>query len=402
MELPERFRGDSDDEHDVCAPRQGVALNQSIFGLIAAAGSAAGLEEIPSDSEEEDDARPSMSQTVPALAPTPAISGRDGTSHNKPSRHVRKSSKALLVKSLHKLRLKPIRERKSSAGAEDMMSSSQILTPRQKEPEPEEDDDDDHTLSNAPVLSRILNAEVQMRKELGGDHKHEERPQSPAKQSSSLAEQVRRMFKFQEKQDIIAEYRCHLVQNIDIPGHIFVTKRYICFYAYLPQMTAKVVKTGYISKRGLHDPRYHRHYCELKGHVLSFYQDPAQVNYPSSLIDMRRGIGVFTTRQEKGKDDTHFTLETDKRQYQLRADSAESALDWIKILQQEILNTHNDGGLVKITLPIENILDIEDNYIRGMAFSESLRIRVIDNDETYAVDEVSSCLTAGSVEEFTR
>jgi sterol 3beta-glucosyltransferase len=197
------------------------------------------------------------------------------------------------------------------------------------------------------------------------------------------------MFKFQDKEDIIAEYRCHLVQNIDVPGHIFVTKRYICFYAYLPQMTGKVVKTGYISKRGMHDPRYHRYYCELKGHVLSFYEDPAQINYPRSLVDMRRSIGVFATGKEKGKDDTHFTLETDKREYQLRADSAESAHDWIKLLQQEILNTHNDGGLVKITLPIENILDIEDNYIRGIAFSESIRIRVIDSDETYAVEEVS-------------
>jgi sterol 3beta-glucosyltransferase len=388
MELPERFREGSDDEHDVCAPQHGVALNQSIFGLIAAAGSAAGLEEIPSDSDEEDHAKTPMSQTVPALAPTPAVGGVGGTSHEQPSRHSRRSSKALLAKSLHKLRLKPIRERKSSAGGEDMMSSSQILTPRKQEQEPEEDTDDT-MLSNAPVLSRILSAEAQMRKELGAGHRHEERPQSPAKRPASLADQVQKMFKFHEKQDIIAEYRCHLVQNIDVPGHIFVTKRYICFYAYLPQMTAKVVKSGYISKRGMHDPRYHRYYCELKGHVLSFYEDPAQINYPRSLVDMRRCIGVFAIGKEKGKDETHFTLETDKREYQLKADSAESANDWIKVLQQEILNTHNDGGLIKITLPIENILDIDDNYIRGIAFSESLRIRVIDNDETYAVDEVS-------------
>lgn len=390
MELPERLREGSDDENDVCAPRHGgVALNQSIFGLIAAAGSAAGLDEITSDSEEEDSAKMPLSQTVPALVPAAAAGGLDGALQAEPSKHRRRSSKALLVKSLHKLRLKPIRERKPSTGGEDMMSSSQILQPRRHEPEPEEEEEED-TLPNAPYLNRILTADKQMRRELAGGSGHEDRPQSPVKRPLSLAEQVQRLFKFSEKQDIIAEYRCQLVQNINVPGYIFVTKRYICFYAYLPQMTAKVVKTGYISKRGMHDPRYHRYYCELKGHVLSFYEEPAQINYPRSLVDMRRAIGVFGTGHEKGKDDAHFTLETDKREYQLRADSAESATNWVKVLQQELLNTHNDGGLVKITLPIENILDIEDNYIRGMAFAESLRIRVIDNDETYAVDEVCS------------
>jgi sterol 3beta-glucosyltransferase len=388
MDLPERFRDGSDDENDVCAPRHGgVALNQSIFGLIAAAGSAAGLDEIPSDSEEEESAKSPMSQTMPALIPTPAAGGLDGTLHIDPSKHRRRSSKALLVKSLHKLRLKPIRERKRSTSAEDMMSSSQILQPRQPDSEAEEEQEED-SLPNAPYLSRILTADKKMREELTGQTSSQDRPQSPAKQPSSLAETVQTIFKFDEKQDIIAEYRCNLVQNINVPGYIFVTKRYICFYAYLPQMTARFSKTGYISKRGTHDPRYRRFYCELKAHVLNFYQEPTQVNYPSTLIDMRRAIGVFATGDQKGKDDTYFTLETDKREYHLRADSAASASDWIKVLQQELLNTHNDGGLVKITLPIENILDIEDNYIRGMAFSESLRIRVIDNDESYAVDEV--------------
>lgn len=389
MELPPRFREGSDDENDVCAPRHGgVALNQSIFGLIAAAGSAAGLEEIPSESEEEDDSKTPLAQTVPNLLPTAAAGGLDGTLHIEPSKHRRRSSRQLLFKSLHKLRLKPIRERKASSGGEDMMSSSQILQPRRHDPEPEEEKEED-SLPNAPYLSRILTADQQMRKELAAEDGKTGRPESPAKGPLSLADQVQRIFKFAEKQEIIAEYRCQLVQNINVPGYIFVTKKYICFYAYLPQPTAKSVKTGYISKRGMHDPRYHRYYCELKGHVLSFYQDPAQINYPRSLIDMRRALGVFGTGQEKGKDDSHFTLETDKRLYLLKADSSQSAHDWIKVLQQELINTHNDGGLVKITLPIENILDIEDNYIRGMAFAESLRIRVIDNDETYAVDEVS-------------
>lgn len=391
LEVPERFRDDSDDETDVCAPRSGaLAMNQSIFSLIAAAGSSAALGGARSDSEEEDQdhRKSSLSQTVPTLAPSTAAGGITGAAPV-PTKHRRRSSKALLVKSLHKLRLRPIRERKNSS-ADDMMSSSQILAPRRQEPEPEDDMDDDATLSNAPELSRILTAEAKMRQELrAGADKDEGRPVTALKKPLSFAREVQKMFKFEEMEEIIAEYRCSLVQNLDILGHLFLTKRHICFYAYLPQMSVKVAaKSGYIAKRGLHDPRYHRYYCELKGHVLNFYEDAAQINYPRSLIDMRRSIGVCLAGKEKGKDETHFTLTTDKRDYDLRADSKESASEWVHLLQQEILNNHNDGKLLKISLPIENILDVEDNYIRGMGFSETLRIRVIDNDETYAVDEV--------------
>ena len=156
MELPERLRdGGSDDETDVCAQRGpgGVNLNQSIFGLITAAGSAAALDEVPSDSEEEDNTKTPMSQTVPALVPTSAAGGLDGTLHTEPSKHRRRSSKALLVKSLHKLRLKPIKERKASTSGEDMMSSSQILQPRRKDSDPrvEKDEDEDHALSQSKL-----------------------------------------------------------------------------------------------------------------------------------------------------------------------------------------------------------------------------------------------------------
>jgi sterol 3beta-glucosyltransferase len=180
MEIPERFRDGSDDENDVCAPRHGgLALNQSIFGLIAAAGSAAGLDEIPSDSEEEDTAKAPLSRTVPALLPTSAPAGLDGTVHVDPSKHRRRTSKALLVKSLHKLRLKPIRERKASAGAEDMMSSSQILQPP-KRGSTQKENKDEEAMLNAPYLSRILTADKQMRQELTGESDDASRPQNPS------------------------------------------------------------------------------------------------------------------------------------------------------------------------------------------------------------------------------
>lgn len=42
---------------------------------------------------------------------------------------------------------------------------------------------------------------------------------------------------------------------------------------------------------------------------------------------------------------------------------------------------------MKISLPIENIIDIEDSPV--LDFAETFKIRVFDSDETFAIDEVS-------------
>jgi sterol 3beta-glucosyltransferase len=58
----------------------------------------------------------------------------------------------------------------------------------------------------------------------------------------------------------------------------------------------------------------------------------------------------------------------------------------VKALQKIIFRSHNDGDSVKISLPIENVIDVEDSPV--IEFAETCKIRVIDNDETYAIDEV--------------
>lgn len=59
----------------------------------------------------------------------------------------------------------------------------------------------------------------------------------------------------------------------------------------------------------------------------------------------------------------------------------------MKSLQRVIFRSHNDGDSVKISLPIDNVIDVEETQM--MEFSETCKIRVIDNDETYAIDEVN-------------
>lgn len=93
--------------------------------------------------------------------------------------------------------------------------------------------------------------------------------------------------------------------------------------------------------------------------------------------------------KESGKDATHFTVVTHQRKYHFKADSTPSAKEWVKALQKIIFRSHNDGDSVKISLPIENIIDVEESQIIG--FADTCKIRVIDNDETYAIDEVRKC-----------
>ena len=149
-----------------------------------------------------------------------------------------------------------------------------------------------------------------------------------------------------------------------------------------------VVKSGYLEKRGLRNPKYNRYWFILKGDVLSYYSDPSDKYFPHGNIDLRYGISSSLVDKEKtkGNEALHFEVVTHQRKYEFKADSAQSAKEWVKSLQKIIFRSHNEGDSVKISLPIENVIDVEDSQV--VEFAETCKIRVIDNDMTYAIDEV--------------
>lgn len=383
MELPQHLKDGDDNEEDVLKPKAGNQVgfvNQSILEIISKASTNADFQsrfdESSSDSggEDEEDDQAQKSGT-PSEVPL------DESSKSQEPKHARTSSKSKLFRSVGKLRLKTLRERKSVTSAEDLMSSSQILTPR-----PSEEPTADPISPDAPILSRKLRAEADM--ESSEDESIPATKQHPAVAASSkkepvpLAKRLMEIFDFEEPEQVIAEWKCYLLQSVLLMGYMYVTQRHICFYAYLPKRAAKVAKSGYFTKRGLHNPRYRRYYFELKGDVLSYYESPASIYYPSGKIDLRYGISASISDH---KDKTHFTVVTEKRQYQFRADSVASAKEWVKHLQRAIFRSHNDGDIVKISIPTENVIDVEDNPI--IEFADTVKIRVFDNDETYAIDE---------------
>ena len=387
MDLPERLKRADDASEDVTAPsKDGPAryMNQSIFSMITAAGSTNQrqtlLDDGLSDSDGNDDVDQPQFLTTDAVEPD-----GDGPAEPRDIKHSRTSSKNKL---LSKLRLNTGRSDGHPAEADDM-TGSQILNPKSrigagKAP----------AGSDASTLRRRVTTEVDrdISEEDQGPQKAPKLRRISAGPSSkrpmlTLPAKLMEIFRFDEPEEVILEAKCWLLQSVLLMGYMYVTPKHICFYAYLPKRAAAVSKSGYLSKQGKRNPRYRRLYFELKGDVLSYYESPANKYYPQGSIDLRNAISAAVVEPtDKNQTTAYFTVQIEGRTYSFKADTMASAKEWVKNIQRAIFRSNNEGDAVKISLPIENIMDIEENPILDCA--ETVKIRVIDNDETYAIDEV--------------
>ena len=240
----------------------------------------------------------------------------------------------------------------------------------------------------APVMSRMLEAraEVSSRPSFDVERRSTEMESlSNDGNSTPLAKRLMEIFQFEEPEQVIEEYPCWLLQSVLLQGFLYITARHVCFYAYLPKKAHVVAKSGYLSKSGKRNPKYNRYWFRLKGNVLSYYQDSTNLYFPHGHIDLTYGISANI--DEEDKECCRFIVTTGVRTYNFRADSAPSAKEWVKSLQRVIFRNHNEGDSVKISLPISNIMEVKEAQM--MEFANTCRITVIDNDETYAIDEVS-------------
>lgn len=144
-------------------------------------------------------------------------------------------------------------------------------------------------------------------------------------------------------------------------------------------------KTGYLSKRGR--SKFNRYWFVLRGDVLAYYTNPAELYFPRNRLNLQYAISAEVIENtKKGEEETTFAVTTDERKYLFKADSVASAKEWARAIQKVIFRTHNEGNSVKISLPIQNVLEIEESSILDLA--NTVKVRVIDNDETFAIDEV--------------
>ena len=399
MQYPRGLELGEDAEEDVTTPHgQGLQyfhLNQSVFSMIAAAGSKsdfhARFDEESSGSDTEQEGQSTSTTATKAVAETKQDKKEhELADHAKPQSRPgvgqRRRSESKLLRSLPKLNIRTKRER-------NYMSQSMILPPK-REGSPVSPPA--ATPRDAPVMSRILEAQAQLEEEeaqepeeetkADGDLKAQEIKPKEEKKPVSLEQRLMEIFNLSRAEEVVAEYPCWLLQSVLLQGYMYITSKHICFYAYLPKKSTVVAKSGHLAKRGKSNPKYNRYWFRLQGDVLSYYTDPSDLYFPAGNIDLRYGISAsLSDVKEKGKDTTHFTVTTHARMYHFRADSPSSAKEWVKTLQKVIFRSRNEGDSVKISLPLENVVDIEESPV--IDFADTFKIRVIDNDETFAIDE---------------
>ncbi|KAG6041518.1 Sterol 3-beta-glucosyltransferase [Claviceps citrina] len=387
LDLPEPLKqSDSDEENspnDTVSPRGrtiSLNMNQSIFGLIAAAGSRVDFNTRFDDGSSDDEEAENRDLSQTAILPPRTKDERRG--HKK-----KMSSGQRLLKSLSTLPRRRNKKHESSRLSVPPLETSDDAN-ESSEGSPSQAEAaillEDNRL--APVMSRMLQARAEMAARPSFDMERRSSDiagTDDGDQSSALAKRLMEIFEFDEPERVIEEYPCWLLQSVLLQGFLYITAKHICFYAYLPKKANVVAKSGYMSKSGKRNPKYHRHWFRLKGDVLSYYRDSTNLYFPHGQIDLRFAISASIV--DKDKEGLQFNVVTRYRTYNFKADSAPSAKEWVKSLQRVIFRSHNEGDSVKISLPIDNIIDVEETQM--MEFSDTCKIRVIDNDETYAIDE---------------
>jgi len=405
LEVPERFKDGDDAHEDVTAPKgnKTMSMNQSLFSMIARAGQQSQtnlgtMQEVDSG-DSDDEGRPKVQyHSLDGAArlsrlstandfhnlPGPGREGKAGKAAK--AKHRRALSENKLLRSLPKLKMGSRKDVRPEGPAADEMSSSQFLPPR-----PEADElapgPSQPTCSTARPGVRPGDA-IQVEKSRSGARKTRQGSSSSGlaknKAPLSLAQRIQQIFEFEQEEEVVSEYPCWLLQSILLQGYMYITQKHICFYAYIPRKHHDVSKTGYLFKRGR--SKNNRYWFILRGDVLAYYTNPAELYFPRNRINLQYAISADVQEaKRKGEEETSFVVTTDERNYQFKADSAASAREWVKSIQKVIFRTHNEGNSVKISLPIQNVLEIEESSI--LDFADTAKVRVIDNDETFAIDE---------------
>ena len=399
--FPQWFEDDSDSHLDVTAPPGGVRspesrsryLHHPVFSMIAAVGCRHDFHTRLDDSSESDG---DLDEPHARRRPSP-FAGSTASKENRLSQSSAdlaergRSTQRQSESQIHGLGLGGRRLGKSTPSAESSSPNhrssllaafpvrSRSATPRA-----------------IPVLSRMVEAQARFAIDRYSQEPYTHEPENEKTDekeasrpsSSSLSSRLMEIFGFEKPEKVIVEYACSLLQSMLLHGYMYVTEGHVCFYAYLPKKSTGTIRSGHISKRGNRNPRYKRYWFSLKGDVLSYYKDSSRLYFPHGHVDLRYGISASMTGQKDkdNKDAKDFQVTTDQGTFHFRADSTTSAREWVKALQKVIFRTHNDGESVKISFPIENIIDIDESPI--VDFAETFKIRVVEPGELYGIDEV--------------
>lgn len=167
-----------------------------------------------------------------------------------------------------------------------------------------------------------------------------------------------------------------------------MTENDVCFTAFLPSTQGKTLMSGSLSKMAHRGSRLTRSWFVLRPDQLSFYHSAKELYFPLGAIDLRFAFQADLVPETPGGDkynSTLFSLVTEQRTHTFKADNPVSAQLWVKSLQRAIFLSRNEGDQVKIKIPVENIVDLEESNLQE--FGVALKVRAIDSEETFSIDE---------------
>jgi sterol 3beta-glucosyltransferase len=199
MEIPERFR-DGDDEDEDCTALHGANayMNQSVFGMIAAAGSQVDFNarfDGQSSDDEEDSGEPSSQNSELQVNKT-----RPEKPTGKSEKHKRKFSEHKLLQSIP--RLGPKSKSKFSPKDTGSPAREPASEPSASEPAPEIQASRLPS-RDAPVMSRMLEAKAEMAMRPSFDLPRDTDNGHVDSVSSSLATRLMEIFRFEKEEDVI-------------------------------------------------------------------------------------------------------------------------------------------------------------------------------------------------------
>jgi sterol 3beta-glucosyltransferase len=202
VNVPDKFKDGDDAQEDVAAPKGASAqyMNQSVFSIIAAAGSKvdfnARFDDDSSDSEEDGTQSKESQAKVEAEQ-----AGKDGqeasTIKSGMGKHRRKLSEHKLLKSLPKLNLRTIKERNYMSQSARASTSPESMSPRSRA-----------TPREAPVMSQMLQAQAQLKSPDALDDLQEEdsalSDEKDTNPSSALSKRLMEIFEFEKPERVIS------------------------------------------------------------------------------------------------------------------------------------------------------------------------------------------------------
>ena len=208
MEIPERFKdGDDADEDITLLPGATAYMNQSVFGMIAAAGSQVDFNaRFDAQSSDEEDDENDGPDTPPVQAPSRSSLQVEKTRKDKaapkPEKHRRKFSESKLLRSFPRMGSSKSKS-KSSATPEDLpspSSSTEAPTPKLQRSHA--------SLRDQSGMSRMLEAKAELSMRPSFDVPRNSRDTlglmgGIAEQPSSLANRLMEIFNFEAAEDVI-------------------------------------------------------------------------------------------------------------------------------------------------------------------------------------------------------